>query len=139
MQTSALTTGAQIAGDDAAGRDVKKASIRRATAAGRDLMQKLLATPPPPGKRIKRAAPPTKRIKKAHLVVVPIHPNDKYCDQTCSPNMAFVHRQSCEGVKSELDLFDVPPTQTSIEEGCWTEYQLLTSLHSGGTIEFVLP
>ena len=62
----ALTTGAQIAGDvgqnvkKAAGQNVKKAAKRRATAAGRDLMKSLLATPPPPGKRmkrIKRAAP----------------------------------------------------------------------------------
>ena len=53
--------------------------------------------------------------------------------------MAFVHRQSCEGVKSELDLFAVPPTQTNIEEGGWIEHQPLTSLDSGGTIEFLLP
>ena len=53
--------------------------------------------------------------------------------------MAFVHRQSCEGVKSELDIFAVPPTQTSIEEGRWVEHQPLTSLDSGGPIEFILP
>ena len=53
--------------------------------------------------------------------------------------MAFVHRQSCEGVKSELDLFAVPPTQTSIEEGGWIEHQPLTSLDSGGPMEFILP
>ena len=53
--------------------------------------------------------------------------------------MAFVHRPSCEGVKSELDLFAVPPTQTSIEEGGWIEHQPLTSLDSGGPIEFILP
>ena len=53
--------------------------------------------------------------------------------------MAFVHRQSCEGVKSELDLFAVPPTQTSIEDGRWIEHQPLTSLDSGGQIEFILP
>ena len=53
--------------------------------------------------------------------------------------MAFVHRQSCEGVKSELDLFAVPPTQTSIEDGRWIEHQPLTSLDSGGPIEFILP
>ena len=56
----ALTTGAQIADDVVAGQNVKKAEKRRATAAGRDMMQSLLATPPPPGKRvnrIKRAAP----------------------------------------------------------------------------------
>ena len=53
--------------------------------------------------------------------------------------MAFVHRQSCEGVKSELDLFAVPLTQTSIEDGRWIEHQPLTSLDSGGPIEFILP
>ena len=56
----ALTTGAQIAGDVVAGKNVKKAAKRRAAAAGRNLMQSLLNTPPPPRKlvkRIKRAAP----------------------------------------------------------------------------------
>ena len=53
--------------------------------------------------------------------------------------MAFVHRQSCEGVKSELDLLAVPPTQTSIEDDRWVEHQPLTSLDSGGPIEFVIP
>ena len=43
------------------------------------------------------------------------------------------------GVKSELDLFVVPPTQTSIEDGRWVEHQPLTSLDSGGPIEFVIP
>ena len=61
----ALTTGAQIAGDVVSGQNIKKATKRRATAAGRALMSSLLATPPPPGKRIKRTAPPTKRIKRA--------------------------------------------------------------------------
>ena len=50
----ALTKGAQIAGDVVAGKSVKKAAKRRATAAGRDLMQSLLNTPPLPGKRVKR-------------------------------------------------------------------------------------
>ena len=56
----ALTTGAQITGDVVAGKNVKKAAKRRATAAGRNVMQNLLNTPPPPSKRvkrIKRAAP----------------------------------------------------------------------------------
>ena len=42
-------------------------------------------------------------------------------------------------MKSELDLFAVPPTQTSIEDGRWVEHQPLTSLGSGGPIEFVIP
>ena len=60
----ALTTGAQIAGDVMTGQHIKKATKRRATAAGRALVSSLLATPPPPGKRIKRTAPPTKHIKR---------------------------------------------------------------------------
>jgi len=31
--------------------------------------------------------------------------------------MAFVSNQSCECLKFELDLFSVPPTQTSVENG----------------------
>jgi len=42
--------------------------------------------------------------------------------------MAFVHEQSCECLKSELDLFSVPPTQTSVENGNWIEYHPLTSV-----------
>ena len=56
-----LTTGAQIAGDVVAGQNVKKAAKRRATVAGRDMMQSLLATPPPPGKRVKRIKRATRR------------------------------------------------------------------------------
>ena len=51
----ALTTGAQIASDVVAGQNVKNAANRRATAAGRDLMESLLNIPPPPGKRVKRS------------------------------------------------------------------------------------
>ena len=53
--------------------------------------------------------------------------------------MAVVRRQSCEGVKSELDLFGVPPIQTSIDAGQWVEHQPETSLDSGGPIELLLP
>ena len=57
---------------------------------------------------------------------------------TCS-KMAFVHRQSCEWVKNELDLFVLPPTQTSIDAGQWVEHQPMASLDSGGPIEFLVP
>jgi hypothetical protein len=33
--------------------------------------------------------------------------------------MALVHPSSCECTKSELDLFEVPPTQTSVAYGYW--------------------
>jgi len=50
--------------------------------------------------------------------------------------MAFVHDDSCECIKSELDLFSVPPTQTSIENGSWVEYHPLSTLADGSPIEF---
>jgi len=50
--------------------------------------------------------------------------------------MAFVHEQSCECTKSELDLFSVPPTQTSMEQGSWVEYHPMTTVTDGSPIEF---
>ena len=50
--------------------------------------------------------------------------------------MAFVHEDSCECLMSELDLFSVPPTQTSIENGTWVEYHPLTTVGDGSPIEF---
>ena len=46
--------------------------------------------------------------------------------------MAFVHRQSCEGVNSEFDIFTVPPTASSI--AIWWPLS-----DSGGPIVFLLP
>ncbi|KAJ8048765.1 hypothetical protein HOLleu_01212 [Holothuria leucospilota] len=50
--------------------------------------------------------------------------------------MALVHNHSCECAKSELDLFTIPPTQTSIERGDWKEYRPLSTNNTGGPIEF---
>ena len=50
--------------------------------------------------------------------------------------MAFVHPQSCECTKSELDLFVVPPTQTSIESGTFVEYNPIATISQGNPIEF---
>ena len=50
--------------------------------------------------------------------------------------MAFAHDMSCECTKSELDLFSVPPTQTSMEQGNWVEYHPLTTVTDGSPIEF---
>ena len=52
--------------------------------------------------------------------------------------MAFVHPSSCECTKSELDLFNVPPTQTAIESSQWIEHRPLTSLSAGAPVEFVI-
>ena len=56
-----------------------------------------------------------------------------------STKMAFVHDQSCECTKTELDLFSVPPTQTSIESGTWVEYQPISTIADGTPIEFEIP
>ena len=50
--------------------------------------------------------------------------------------MAFAHDLSCECTKSELDLFTVPPTQTSMEHGSWVEYHPLSTVTDGSPIEF---
>ena len=50
--------------------------------------------------------------------------------------MAFIHEGSCEGTKTVLDLFSIPPTQTSMEHGSWIEYHPLTAVRDGGPIEF---
>lgn len=50
--------------------------------------------------------------------------------------MAFVSDQSCECAKSELDIFAVPPTQTSVLQAEYIEYQPLTSIAGNAPIEF---
>jgi hypothetical protein len=52
--------------------------------------------------------------------------------------MAFIHEGSCECSKSELDLFSVPPTQTSVECASFVEYRPIASLADGAPIEFEL-
>ena len=50
--------------------------------------------------------------------------------------MAFIHDQSYECAKTELDVFSVPLTQTSIEYGNYVEYHPLSSIMDLGPIEF---
>ena len=51
-------------------------------------------------------------------------------------SMAFIHDQSCECTKTELDVFSIPPTQTSIEYRNYVEYHPLSSIIDSGPIEF---
>ncbi|CAH3126509.1 unnamed protein product [Porites lobata] len=50
--------------------------------------------------------------------------------------MAFVYHESRECTKSELDLFTIPATQTSIHKGQWIEYHPLSNITDNGPIEF---
>ena len=53
--------------------------------------------------------------------------------------MAMLHTHSGECAKSELDLFALPPTQTSVEEGQWVEFHPISTISDGGPIEFFIP
>ena len=53
--------------------------------------------------------------------------------------MAVVSARSCLCVKSKLDLFTVPPTQTSVEHGCTIDYHLVSTLTGNGPIELNIP
>lgn len=50
--------------------------------------------------------------------------------------MALIRSDSQPCVKSELDLFLMPPTQTAIEKGQWSEYYPISSIRDGLPIEF---
>ena len=52
--------------------------------------------------------------------------------------MALIHPQSCACVKSELDLFSVPPTQSSVDHGQWVEYHPVAALGNGMSVEFAI-
>jgi len=53
--------------------------------------------------------------------------------------VAFVNLNSCECTNSELDLFAVQPTQTSIEEASVVEYHPISSLANRAPIDFDIP
>ena len=50
--------------------------------------------------------------------------------------MALLHNMSDECIKSELDLFSLPMTQTSIEKSTYIEIPPLSALTDVGPIEF---
>lgn len=50
-----------------------------------------------------------------------------------------MHTASSECLRSELDLWVVPPTQTALESTHWIPYKPLTTLDSSNTVEFSIP
>ena len=52
--------------------------------------------------------------------------------------MALLHHDSSESVQTGLDLFSVWPTQTSIENGMYVQYQPLAALEGTSSIEFCI-
>ena len=47
-----------------------------------------------------------------------------------------LHEQSAPGMKSELDLFSVPPTQVTAEQGSWSQIQLCNPVTDTGPYKF---
>ncbi|KAM3914020.1 uncharacterized protein F54H12.2-like [Leptodactylus fuscus] len=52
--------------------------------------------------------------------------------------MAFIHDGSLECTKSELDIFDLPPTQTSIEKSLFVEVQTIAAFADNAPLEFFI-
>jgi len=53
--------------------------------------------------------------------------------------MAFLHPHSDEALRTELDLWTVPPTQTALEEAQWQYFKPVTSITQSNSIEFCVP
>ncbi|GFY41809.1 uncharacterized protein F54H12.2 [Trichonephila inaurata madagascariensis] len=50
--------------------------------------------------------------------------------------MAFILKGFPECVKSEIELFHLPATQTAVERGQWVEFHPLSNVFDGGPVEF---
>ena len=50
--------------------------------------------------------------------------------------MSLLHRDGCECMLSQLEMFTVPATQASIEKSRYIKFYPITSLDSAGPIEF---
>ena len=96
----ASLTGVRIADDVLSGQNIKTAAKRRVTEAGRTMLRGLVI----PGVRRDRKEALQRRDSARDRRPRNVRPTYS------TTMMAFVHIQSCEGVKSELDLFTVSPT-----------------------------
>ena len=52
--------------------------------------------------------------------------------------MSYVHDKSKRCSKTEVDLFNIPPTQTSLEKGRWVDYHPLSRM-TRDPLHFWLP
>lgn len=52
--------------------------------------------------------------------------------------MSFLHGHSNECMKSELDIFELPLTQTTIENSQWVHHRPFSALSDSGPLEFVV-
>ena len=52
--------------------------------------------------------------------------------------MKLLHEQSSQCLRSELDLFSLPPTQTAVDGSQWVEHSPVSTITSSSPIEFIV-
>ena len=52
--------------------------------------------------------------------------------------MKLLHEQSSQCLRSELDLFSLPPTQTAVDGSQWVEHNPVSTITSSSPIEFIV-
>ena len=52
--------------------------------------------------------------------------------------MKLLHEQSSQCLRSELDLFSLPPTQTAVDGSQWVEHSPVSTLTSSSPIEYIV-
>lgn len=53
--------------------------------------------------------------------------------------MALLHSSSTDALRSELDLWAIPPTQTTLEDSQWVPYKPIATIDQSNAIEFSVP
>ena len=52
--------------------------------------------------------------------------------------MKLLYEQSSQCLRSELDLFSLPPTQTAVDGSQWVEHSPVSTITSSSPIEFIV-
>ena len=122
----ALLTGIDIVSDVAAGQSLKKSAKSRVSDALKEGISSFISTDNSQSgsgyrKKRKRSIKSkiTRKKKTRHFIV-----------------MVVISPRSCLCVKGELNLFTVPPTQTSVEHGCTMDYHPVSTLTDNVPVEF---
>ena len=131
LERPALKTGLNIAGDVVQGRNITQAATSRLKSTGQNLLQKAMDTVGPPGQRVLKGPAKRKRPNVGR-------PSNGTHQMTFLIRMTLIHPNSCECTISELDLFEVPPTQTSMAYGYWEQKGLTSALTNQGPYEFAV-
>ena len=130
LEREALKTGSNIA-RNVQGRNIKQAAKSRMKSTGENLLQKAMDTVEPPGQRVLNDMSSEKRPDVGR-------PSNGTHRMKFRIRMAFVHPNSYECTKSELVLFEVAPTQTSVAYGYWEQKGLTSALTDQGPYEFAV-